>query len=44
MLVTNEEYTPEVYNNLSNKIGSEYIINFIESPEGSEAKVVSNGN
>jgi DNA sulfur modification protein DndD len=40
LLVTEEEYTPEVREKLYNRVGKEYRIYFEETPEGSEAKVV----
>mgnify|MGYP001121164503 CR=1 FL=1 len=40
LLVTEEEYTSEVKNRLSERVGREYIIEFIETKEGSEAKAV----
>jgi len=43
LLVTDEEYTPEVRDRLSKRVGSEYVINFKETKKGSEAKVVLYG-
>lgn len=40
LLVTDEEYTPEVRERLSQRIGREYLINFKETEGGGEAKVV----
>lgn len=41
LLVTEEEYTPEVRERLSERVGREYRIDFREIEEGGEAKVVS---
>lgn len=41
LLVTDEEYTPEVKEKLSNRIGKEYRIDFKETKVGSIARVVS---
>lgn len=41
LLVTEEEYTPEVREKLSERVGKEYRIVFKEAREGGEAKVVS---
>ena len=43
LLVTEEEYTPEVRDKLSKRVGKEYVINFRETKKGSEAKVVAYG-
>jgi len=43
LLVTEEEYTPEVRDKLSKRLGKEYVINFRETKKGSEAKVVAYG-
>lgn len=43
LLVTDEEYTPEVRDKLSTRVGKEYVINFKETKEGGEAKVVPYG-
>jgi DNA sulfur modification protein DndD len=43
LLVTEEEYTLEVRDKLSKRVGKEYIINFRETKKGSEAKVVAYG-
>lgn len=43
LLVTDEEYTPEIRNKLSKRVGKEYIINFEEAQKGSEVKVVPYG-
>ncbi len=40
LLVTDEEYTPEVKEKLSNRIGKEYRIDFKETKVGSIARVV----
>lgn len=40
MLVTEEEYTSEVRNALAPRVGAEYKINFNDSEEGSQSKVV----
>lgn len=40
LLVTEEEYTPEVRERLYERIGKEYRIHFRESQKGSEAKVI----
>ncbi len=41
LLVTDEEYTIEVRDKLSKRVGKEYLINFRENKKGSEAKVVA---
>ena len=41
LLVTEEEYTPEVREKLSERVGKEYRIVFKEAREGGEAKVIS---
>lgn len=43
LLVTEEEYSPEVRERLYDKVGKEYRIYFKEAQEGSEAKVISYG-
>jgi len=43
LLVTDEEYIPEVRDRLSKRVGREYVINFKETKKGSEAKVVPYG-
>jgi DNA sulfur modification protein DndD len=43
LLVTEEEYTLEVRDKLSKRVGKEYVINFRETKKGSEAKVVAYG-
>ncbi len=43
LLVTDEEYTSEVRDKLSTRVGKEYVINFKETKEGGEAKVVPYG-
>lgn len=40
LLVTEEEYTPEVREKLSKRVGKEYIINFKETKEGAEAEAI----
>lgn len=44
LLVTEEEYTPEVREKLACRVGKEYLINFKESDEGNLAKVVPLGD
>ena len=44
MLVTEEEYTEEVRNSLSSRLGKEYKIDFVESENGGISKVVSYEN
>ena len=41
MLVTEEEYSPEVRERLLARVGKEYKINFVDAIDGSEAKVVT---
>jgi len=43
MLVTEEEYTPEVRDGLSGRVGQEYLIDFKEGRLGSIAKVIPHG-
>lgn len=43
LLVTEEEYTPEVRERLFEKVGKEYRIHFRESKEGSKARVIPYG-
>ena len=40
MLVTETEYTQEVKEALSSRVGAEYLIKFHDSKEGSESKVI----
>jgi len=39
LLVTEEEYTPEVRNQISKRVGKTYAINFLERERGSLAEV-----
>jgi DNA sulfur modification protein DndD len=44
LLVTEEEYTPEVREKLASRVGKEYLIRFRETAEGNLAEVVPLGN